>query len=460
MVFTMKISKIITLLGIISFISFTPDFAKARVTVEETLKYAFEYSPNIKSAKESREESVYNIKEARAGYFPSIGVWAGGGYQQNDDLFTRSNKLDNDVVSYYDAGIQIDQMLWDGGKTRAEVRAKTEELKYKSWQLMDAANSLAYSAISSHIDILRRQNLVKLAINNVKEHKRILALLGARVRQGLSSQGDLDLARSRLERAEATLNLHQQGLETANITYLKVTGRTAPTDLANVSFPKVQYQNEEQAKNISVNKNMRIQSAMVSIESALAEVDGNKANFYPKFSLNGGSNFIDKDYMGNNKELTWSVALNMQWNIFKGGADVSRVKASTAKVKELRQDLISTMDEVSQELHTSFIIVKHAREQANLYNKSAQSAKKAKQNYTIQFEVGKKDLLSVLDAESEYFFSLVENEISKTDALLGEYRILAITGELLDSIGINSAQVQKDMQNKSNKNDLVWNFNP
>ncbi len=432
------------------------DQAVSKTTLEETLRQAFEYNPNIKAAEEARQEAVHRVREAKAGYFPTIGVWADGGYEQNDNVTTRINETENDVVSAYGAGVQFVQPIWKGGETMASVHLRSEELNYRALALMDSANSLAYSAISAHADILRRQKLIVLAQNNVNEHKKIIRLLRTRVEQGLSSQGDIDLVMGRLKRAEATLNLYKQGLVLAKAAYTKVTGQKIIPELLAVENPEHIFTSEDEARDISVRQNIRIKADMAAIRAALAEVNIDKSSFMPRLNLDGGTNFLDQDYDGNNKNLNWSVGLSMQWNIFNGGADVASVKASSARVRELRQNLHATMDSVNEEIVSAFRVTQDAEELQEIYELSASLAKKAKDNYTVQFEVGKKDLLSILDAEGEYFFSIVESEVNKTDALLGKYRLLAITGALLEEIGIDTVNFHKDAN--SPEEEISWNI--
>ncbi len=421
------------------------------VTVEDTLRYAFSYSPNLKSAQESRQGAVHDVRAAKAGYYPTIGIWAGAGVIQDDNVSTRAAGADQEVALTGNVGLNISQTLWQGGATSASVRARKEDLNYRAWQLMDSANSLAYSAISAHADVLRRRELVELSKQNVAENKKILNLIATRQRQGLSSVGDVDLVKGRVARAQASLDLHTQGLEAALFAYTKITGQFVPKNLAPVVLPKHVYTNEDEARNVSVNKNTRIQASLAAIRSALAEKDYAGSNFAPRLSLDAGPSYTDVDYNdGTNYQWTWSAMLNMRWEIYSGGRDSANYKSKAAKVRELRQDLYATMDEVNEELRTAFSFTKSSKNQSLNYSAAAKSAKKARDNFNKQFQVGQKDLLSVLDAEGEYYFSAVEREVTKTDSVLGSYRILGISGELLNELGINQSELEITTTTKEN----------
>ncbi len=431
--------------------------AKSIVTVDDTLRHAFSYSPNIKAAKESRQQAVHDVRVAEAGYYPTIGIWGGIGIQQSDDVNTRITKSDDVVIGTGNAGLQLSQTIWRGGYTSSRVRVQNEILAQRGWLIMDSANSLAYSAITAHADVLRRRKLVELAEENVKEVENILRTLRTRFAQGLSSQGDLDLVLSRLSRAKATLSQHVQGLSAAHATYTMVTGQPVPKELAPLSPPSRIYANEDEAREVCVSKNSRIKADLAAIRSAVADKDVVRAGFAPHFTVEGGPQFTDNAYNDDTSTLSWSAMLNMRWDIFTGGSEVANLKSRAAKVRELRQTLHRTMDEINQELITTYSYTKNAKEQAEHYKSGAMSSRKSKRNYAQQFSVGQRDLLSVLDAEGEYFFSVVEYEVLKVDVLLGSYRLLALTGDIIEEVNVNTASLLAPTMGQPSET-VLWNF--
>ncbi len=428
--------------------------ALAMTTVEDTLRFAFGYSPNVKASQEARMSAVHDVRVAEAGYYPTIGLWAGIGLTQSDDANTRMRKDQEYVVGTGNVSLQASQTIWEGGATAARVRQGQAELNHRAWQLMDSATSLAYSAISAHADVLRRRKLVTLARNNLNETRRILSMLRTISAQGLAGAGDADLVRGRLARAEATLAVHQQGLENAYAVYTRITGQMVPQDLAPVALPTRFYRNKDEARDVSVNKNSSIQASLAAIRSGIAGRDVISSQFSPRVSIDAGPSYNDIGRSGKNYQLSWTAMMNMQWNIYNGGADTASYKSDSAKVRRLRYELHEVMDLVNQELSHAFSVIRSSDSQVKSYVNAAKAARLAKINYYKQFEVGQKDLLSVLDAESEYFFSLSEEAIRRTDAVLGRYRVLALSGALLDQLGIDRAALQADIPHP--ESEIPW----
>ncbi|GAB4231086.1 MAG: hypothetical protein Tsb0032_37320 [Kiloniellaceae bacterium] len=69
-------------------------------------------------------------------------------------------------------------------------------------------------------------------------------------------------------------------------------------------------------------------------------------------------------------------------------------------------------------------------------------------NYEQQFEVAQRTLLDVLDAENELFVSEGQLITAQTNEQLASYRILAVGGVLLETLGV-SAPEQAVVEHKS-----------
>ena len=60
--------------------------------------------------------------------------------------------------------------------------------------------------------------------------------------------------------------------------------------------------------------------------------------------------------------------------------------------------------------------------------------------YRQQFEVGQRTLLDVLDAENELFVAKGQLVTAQTNVELASYRILALVGQLLDTMGVQAPE--------------------
>lgn len=428
------------------------------VDVRDSVRAALAYSPQLQQAQEVRQQAVHDVRRAEAGYYPTIGVWGGGGVMQNDDITTRARGEDKTAVGTGTTGLQFSQPIWQGGGTMAAVRSREATLEARTWEVMDSAATLAFNAIAAHADVLRRRVLLDLAVAHVSAHEKILALLRTRFAQGLSSEGDLEQVKSRLARAEATRIGHRTGLDAALANYVRVTGAAAPGKLLPVAAPTQTFAGVEAVRDASVVRNFRIQTELANIRSVMGEKDFASSRFSPTVSVDGGPAYSDWGYRNTNYQWTWSAMLNMRWELFSGGADEAAFKAAASRVREARKRLHAVMDTLDEEIRVTFVRTRDAQEQALAYGRAKKSGAAARDNFFTQFQAGQKDLLNVLDAESEYYYAAVEENITATDAVLGKYRMLALAGDLLQSMNIDADALKKVPAASRTQDETPWNF--
>lgn len=414
------------------------------------------YSPQLRQAREVRRRAGYEVRRAEAGYLPTIGVWAGGGVMQGDDMSTRATGEHRDVVGTGTTGLTFSQTLWQGGATEAMVRSRSAAFEAQTHLLTDSATLLVFNAVSCHADVIRRRRLLELAAANIKEHEKILGLIRARFVQGISSRGEVEQVRSRLSRAQATWLTHNSGLEAALANYVRITGRPAPTRLRPVPPPRHVYASADEARAESVRHNPRIMAEIADIRAALGEKDYARSAFFPRLSLDAGPSYTDWGRKGSSYQWTWNAMLNLHWDFYNGGADTAAFRAAAAKAREARMALHVHMDALDEEIRVTYSRAEDTARQREHYAAAKQASRESGRNFFEQFQAGQRNLLDVLDAASEYFYAAVEECVSATDSVLGRYRLLALSGRLLEEMGIDARRLHGPVP--QNPDDSSWDF--
>ncbi|MCG8359238.1 MAG: TolC family protein, partial [Kiloniellales bacterium] len=92
--------------------------------------------------------------------------------------------------------------------------------------------------------------------------------------------------------------------------------------------------------------------------------------------------------------------------------------------------------EAEEEMRRSWSALEANSRQIEEYTRDVQFQTETRDAYRQQFEVGQRTLLDVLDAENELFVAKGQLVTSQTNVELASYRILALTGQLLDAMEI------------------------
>ena len=88
----------------------------AVLNIKDCVGIALQNSPKIKKARYNYGIAKGNVGIAKSGYFPTLGV--GTGYNITENHTNRMNSSNN----IYSAEASINQLLWNFGKTNANIR--------------------------------------------------------------------------------------------------------------------------------------------------------------------------------------------------------------------------------------------------------------------------------------------------------------------------------------------------
>ncbi len=94
--------------------------------------------------------------------------------------------------------------------------------------------------------------------------------------------------------------------------------------------------------------------------------------------------------------------------------------------------------QVEQEARLSWNALQSARNQVAAIETQVLANEKVRDAYTQQFNLGQRSLLDVLDSENELFVARGDLVAAKFVELFAGYRMLAVQGQLLSSLGVKN----------------------
>ena len=415
----------------------------AGATLLDSVEAALAYNPELKASQEKRQVSGHAVDKARAGFFPRIALEAGGGFSQRSDSVTRGHKEEHEVRAFGDAGLRLIQPLFQGGYTTADVAARRAQFASADSELEDHGTTLAFQAIVAHVEVLRRGELVELAKINVKEHEKILRTVRQRMNGQVSTVGELHQVEGRQARAQATLSSYASALDAAHAAYLNATGKAAQK-LARAPAPVKAYTGLNDALHACMAGNKRIQAAMSDVAAAKGEKGMAQSRFFPSINLEAGPSWYDRDNRrrDSSRVTELSAGLRLRWDLLSGGEDVANVALAGARIRQARHNLHTVMDALGKDIQTTWSLYLSAQEQIAQYEKAKKSSRLARDDYFRQFLSAHRNLLDVLDAENDYFYAAGQQVMSQGDRLIAGYRLLALSGDLLPSLGLDPARLR------------------
>jgi len=406
-------------------------------SLPEAIQQALQAHPQVQAGINGRLAADYQLKAARGGYLPSIDVFAGYGREGTDDPTTRAARDSHwTTLTRGESSLRIQQMLFDGFATSSEVGRQEATVNARAYGLLATSERTALEAVEVYLDVLRREELVQLAEDNLKSHERIFDQIYLRSRRGVGSSADSDQAEARLAQARNNLLTEQTNLADAQVNFLSVVGH-APQGLSKPVGVLAQLPgNRDEARQRLIENNPQLRSAEADVLAAERQYEAAKAAFYPRLDAElsrGADNNID-GLRGHTNE--WQAMLRMRYNLLAGGSNRAQLEARSYEVNQARDIRNNALRVLTEDLGLAWNALENAREQKAIAANYVRSSVRVREAYQKQFSLGDRTLLDLLDNENE-LFAAQRRLVDVTYAeLYSQYRIKAATGELMKSQGV------------------------
>lgn len=409
----------------------------------DTVRSVISYHPTVKSFQEYRQAADFDVARARSGWWPRIDAHYELGRVQWADDTTRPAKKWYRYADRNQFYLVISQTIWDGLATYRRWQIGKHSLESAENRLYDNAESLALDGTLAHIEVLRQRKIVEFSTINVDNHKQILAAEMERQKGGVSTMADVSQAQSRLSTAEATLTESRQALASALVDYKRLTGRDAG-ELEEVALPVTAYPSVDVALDRALVANPKITTYIADVKTAVATKDLAMANFSPTAKVEAGPTWEWQRWKYKRPAHGFSVLLKFDWNIFDGFYDYYNVKGNQARIRQARQQVFVTMDDIFQETGTTWEEYAASRSKALTFADAVNYSIQTRDLYTEQFNLGDRSLLDLLTSQNEVYANSVQLETNKKNEIATMYRLLALGGELLQTMGIDRTSLNID----------------
>ncbi|WP_412547841.1 TolC family outer membrane protein [Pseudomonas sp. PDM11] len=406
-------------------------------TLTEAMQNALSVHPEIQSGINARLASEEDMKAARAGYLPRVDVQAGYGREGTENNSTRaSNDRGYRTLNRSESSLNVQQMLFDGFATRNEVARQRATVNARAYALLANSERTALEVAQVYLDVLQRQEMARLAEENLRSHERIYDQISLRSERGVGRMADLDQAEARLAQARNNLLTEQTNLADAQVTFLSVVGRE-PVDLSMPDSMGAHLpESLTAARDELLANNPNISSAEADVKATEAQYAAAKSTYYPRFDAEvstGLNNNVD-GVEGENKE--WQAMLRMRYNLYAGGSDSANVRSKaylSNQAMDIRNNALRVLNE---EVGLAWNALQNARAQLPIAQQYVDHSSRVRDSYQKQFGLGERTLLDLLDSENEYFTAARRLQEVRFTELFTHYRIKATTGTLLKSQGI------------------------
>ncbi|NOQ16386.1 MAG: TolC family outer membrane protein [Methyloprofundus sp.] len=389
-------------------------------TMQEAVQQTINENPEIQSARSERSAVTYEIDQARAGYLPKVDIAAGIGW---------NTEIQADKNYGEEASVRLTQMVFDGLATPSEVSRQTSRSDSRSYSVLRQAEISALQAIEAYLGMIRTEELLGLAKENLAIHTRTYDQIQLRARQGVARRAEADQAYGRLALAEKNLLSEIGNIRDAESSFQRIVG-TLPRNLKAPQAPSEELpKNIDDAIKLAVKHHPALKSANADIAAAFSQHDTAKASYMPRVDIEAGAVHETA------RDDTYAM-LRLRYNIFNGGRDLARRKETSEQINQAKEVRDNTFRQVTESMRISWTAYQTIKRQLVFFKKHRDASILSNAAYQKQFNIGQRTLLDLLDSANEMFSTKSAYSNAKYDTLYAQYRILASKGRLTRYLGI------------------------
>lgn len=402
------------------------------------------------SAHPSIREQVHVFRQvnqdrdiATSGWRPSVDLEASAGSYETESPTTGLQKREYESNR---AELSVTQNLFNGFNTKYQIEQTDARVSSALFEIFDTADNIALDAVQAYLDVLKQQKLVKLAETNVSSHERILSQIRERNNSGVGRRSELQQTEGRVARAHASLIGQQNNLQDAATALHEILGRYVQLKrLKAPALPKRPATSLNELIDIALEKHPAIKVAGFNVQSAISDSSRAKSNNYPSVDLRlakeVGSDINGLD--GDTDEL--SLVVNLSYNFYRGGADRAEERKKISVVHQNQQFAARVRRQVINTLRLAWSADQSLTKQLKFLSTHIEKSRQTVESYGEEFFIGQRDLIDLLDAESE--LNSAENQYTDAyhEAMAARFRILEAVGILFPALSLDVSVGEDDL---------------
>ncbi len=406
-----------------------PQIAGAH-SLKEAVMHVLATGPEVQISKIDSEASQQALIQSYASYLPKIDANVTYGPETTDNSTTRSAGLQSRELKKTEASMSASQLVFDGFKTVNNIDKRRYNSRSKAFGVQGTINDAAFETIQAYVNVLKQAELLSLSEKNLKEHQAILARIKRRAESGLGRVADLDQAEGRFALSRTNFMSQQATYRDVVARYKKVVGLD-PEDLSMPSFPIAALPTtEDSAVMIALNTNPDMKSSISDLNAAKAENRGAKGSYYPSLSVQWRATRNNDTGGSFGQSKSEATTLNMNYNLFNGGADKSAILETTARVNQSKESRDLERRRIEESVRNAWNTYTTAQAQLQYFKQHEAATEKTLDAYQKQFSVGQRTLMDLLDSENELFSARQSYINGKYQVLLGQYSVLNSMGKI------------------------------
>ncbi len=416
--------------------------AQQMLTKEEAVKLALDNNYDIKIANNNVQVAENNTSVLNSGYLPTVTGTAGATYNldNTEAEFSNGNStvLNGAESSRYNAGVSLNYTIFDGLGRHYNYKRLKEQYQLSELQARETIENTIVQLFSVYYNVAQlSENLETLDQTLLVTKDR---LVRAEYQFDYGQNTKLEVLNAEVDINTDSINIinTKQDLKIAKRDLKLVLGETFTEDFnveTEVDF-LLQFKKDslfEKAKQ----RNVALLQTEKNIAISQLDIKSGKSAYLPTLGLTGSygwnkNNNNAASFVTVSTNTGLSGALNLSWNLFDGGATVTRVRNAKVNLETQQLQKENILLSIQRDFDNAWDDYMNKLEIYNIQEKNIITAQNNFDRTQEKFKIGQVNSIEFRQAQLNLLNTELSRNQAKYAAKLAELQLLQISGELLN----------------------------
>ncbi|MBI4548109.1 MAG: TolC family protein [Ignavibacteriae bacterium] len=391
-------------------------------TLNEAINLALERNLSVVQAQNNVESAQARVLAAYGNYLPALSAFGGWNRTQNDRAASSTQIIGGQALSFpasfsvtnnFSTRVDLSYVLFDGFAREANFNSASASALSTEQQAARTRQSIVYQVENAYLNVLRKEQLVKVSEENLKRGRRQLERITESNRVGALPLADVYRQQSQVAADELNLITAQNDYEKAKADLVALIGSdmaqehnfsdpsiSPETNQTELDSTKEMYSNFHELTQRSLANRPDYMATKESFRSAEAGVTAARSGYFPTISASAGYSLSNTELstLRNNKNIAWGI--NIRWNLFDAFQTNQSLQSAIADQHNAEVAMRQAERDIGVEVKKALLDLEAARKGVEVSQKGLRSAMEDRKIAEERYNLGAGTLLDLLTANA------------------------------------------------------------
>ncbi len=385
------------------------------LTLQDSIRIALQNSRTLRSVLQDERKANARVREARGAGYPQLDVSANyrrldrvpkakfPSFDPNTGTFT-FNEIEIQPIDSGTATVSLSQVVDVSGLVRTATDAASLFSRIANLDVQRTRNEVVLQVKQAFYDVLRAQELVKVAEEALQNAEVRRRLAQAAVEAGVSPKLDVMRADAAVASAQQAVITARNALQLAKAAFNNVLGRRVdePVELLPAEEPEPEPAEFNRYLQEALSRRPEVMQANLGVTLAEKQVTAAKRDQLPSLVVRGQWDFNLKTSTFQPRESSFTTIAALQFKIWDSGQTQGRIEQARADVDRAKIAIENVREGIALEVRNAYLSLQEAREKVTAAEKGLQAATESLRVARLRYEAGVSTQLELSDAELAY----------------------------------------------------------